>query len=234
MLSFRRKKIICLIKKFLFEKRRVKSGKKLKSVVTLRTLKRAMLEICRSISECIENVDDEEVDTLVELLLEGWKNNKRIFVTGAGRSGLMGRAFAMRLMHLGYEVFVVGETITPAVREGDILIAISGSGRTKLVVETSKIAKEEIGAKVVAITSYPDSPLGKIADHVVVVAGRTKNELGDDYISRQMKGEHSPLTPLGTLFESNVLAFLDGLIAELMEKTGKKEEDLKRNHATLE
>jgi len=202
-----------------------------KSVVALRILKEAMLEICRSISDCVKNVNDEEVDKLIDLLLEIWKNNKRVFVTGAGRSGLMGRAFAMRLMHLGYEVFVVGETITPALREGDILIAISGSGTTKLVLETSKIAKEEIGAKVVAITSYPDSPLGKIADHVVVVKGRTKSEVESDYLSRQMRGEHSPLTPLGTLFESNVLAFLDGLIAELMEKTGKKEKDLERNHA---
>ncbi|MEM2574470.1 MAG: 6-phospho-3-hexuloisomerase, partial [Candidatus Jordarchaeales archaeon] len=163
-----------------------------------------MFEICKSISDCIENVNDEEVNRLVELLIDGWKNNKRVFVTGAGRSGLMGRAFAMRLMHLGYEVFVVGETITPAVRKGDILIAISGSGTTKLVLETSKIAKEEIGAKVVAITSYPDSPLGKMADHVVVVKGRTKSDVESDYLSRQMRGEHSPLTPLGTLFESNV------------------------------
>jgi len=197
----------------------------------LRTLKKAMFEICKSISDCIENVNDEEVNRLVELLIDGWKNNKRVFVTGAGRSGLMGRAFAMRLMHLGYEVFVVGETITPAVRKGDILIAISGSGTTKLVLETSKIAKEEIGAKVVAITSYPDSPLGKMADHVVVVKGRTKSDVESDYLSRQMRGEHSPLTPLGTLFESNVLAFLDGLIAELMERTGKKEKDLEQNHA---
>ncbi|MEM1511915.1 MAG: 6-phospho-3-hexuloisomerase [Candidatus Jordarchaeales archaeon] len=197
----------------------------------MRTLKKAMFEICKSISDCIENVNDEEVNRLVELLIDGWKNNKRVFVTGAGRSGLMGRAFAMRLMHLGYEVFVVGETITPAVRKGDILIAISGSGTTKLVLETSKIAKEEIGAKVVAITSYPDSPLGKMADHVVVVKGRTKSDVESDYLSRQMRGEHSPLTPLGTLFESNVLAFLDGLIAELMERTGKKEKDLEQNHA---
>ncbi|MEM2711816.1 MAG: 6-phospho-3-hexuloisomerase [Candidatus Jordarchaeales archaeon] len=194
-------------------------------------MKKAMFEICKSISDCIENVNDEEVNRLVELLIDGWKNNKRVFVTGAGRSGLMGRAFAMRLMHLGYEVFVVGETITPAVRKGDILIAISGSGTTKLVLETSKIAKEEIGAKVVAITSYPDSPLGKMADHVVVVKGRTKSDVESDYLSRQMRGEHSPLTPLGTLFESNVLAFLDGLIAELMERTGKKEKDLEQNHA---
>jgi len=208
--------------------------KRWKSVVTLRTLKRAMLEICKSISDCIENINDDEVDQLVNLLIEGWKNSKRIFITGAGRSGLMGRAFAMRLMHLGYDVFVVGETITPALREGDILIAISGSGRTKLVVETSKIAKEDIRAKVIAITSYPDSPLGRIADHVVVVKGRTKYSLRDDYISRQIKGEHSPLTPLGTLFESSVLAFLDGLIAELMEKTGKREEDLLKQHSTLE
>lgn len=203
-------------------------------MVETRTLKKAMLEISENISNAVNDINDVQVNQLVELLVNGLKDNRRIFVIGAGRSGLVVRAFAMRLMHLGFEVFVVGETITPAVTEKDILIAISGSGRTKLVVESSRIAKTNVGATLVVLTSYPDSPLAQLADLVVEIRGRTKVTEQNDYIQRQIKGEHSPLTPLGTLFESTVSAFLDGLITELMEKTGKEEKDLQERHAVIE
>jgi 6-phospho-3-hexuloisomerase len=193
-----------------------------------------MLEISGNIQNTVETLDDGQVDQLVELLIDGLKSNRRIFVVGAGRSGLVVRAFAMRLMHLGFEVFVVGETITPAVTKKDILIAISGSGRTKLVVESSRIAKNDVGATLVVISSYTDSPLAELADLVVEIRGRTKITEQNDYIQRQIKGEHFPLTPLGTLFESTVLAFLDGLITELMEKTGTEEKDLRERHAVIE
>jgi 6-phospho-3-hexuloisomerase len=104
-----------------------------------------------------------------------------------------------------------------------------------LVVISSKIAKERRGAKIVAITSYPDSPLGHLADQVAVVVGRTKmTRREDSYISRQIVGEHEPLAPLGTQFEIATMIFLDGIIAELMQRLGKKEEDLKARHATIE
>jgi len=203
-------------------------------VTNTRTLKKAMLEISGNISNAVQEIDDSQVNQLVELLINGLKSGRRIFVVGAGRSGLMVRAFAMRLMHLGFEVFVIGETITPAVTSKDILIAISGSGTTKLVVESSRIAKKEVNATLVVITSYPDSPLAQLADLVLTIRGRTKIDGQNDYIRRQIKGEHSPLTPLGTLFESTVLAFLDGLITELMERLGVKEKDLKERHPTIE
>ena len=201
--------------------------------MTLRTLKRAMLEICKSISDCIENINDDEVDQLVNLLIEGWKNSKRIFITGAGRSGLMGRAFAMRLMHLGFHVYVIGETITPAAGKGDILVAISGSGRTGIVVTVAQVAKQ-VGAKVIAVTSHPDSPLGQLADHIVFVPGRTKITEETDYFSRQILGIHEPVAPLGTLFEISAMVFLESIIVELMHRLGKTEEDLKARHATIE
>jgi 6-phospho-3-hexuloisomerase len=140
----------------------------------------------------------------------------------------------MRLMHLGYQVYVTGETIAPILSPGDVVIAISGSGTTRLVVMSSKIAKERTGARIVAITSYRDSPLGHLADQVAVVVGRTKTTREEDYISRQIVGEHEPLAPLGTQFEIAAMVFLDGIISELMHRLGKKEEDLKARHATIE
>ncbi|MGB9827450.1 MAG: 6-phospho-3-hexuloisomerase, partial [Thermosphaera sp.] len=154
-------------------------------------------------------------------------------VIGAGRSGLIARAFAMRLLHLGFNVYVIGETILPRASPGDILIAISGSGRTKLVVAAAEAAKGAL-MKVVAITTYPDSPLGRLADIVVRIPGRTKMAVEEDYISRQILGIHEPLAPLGTLFEDTTLIFLDGIIVELMNRLGITEEELMNRHANIE
>jgi 6-phospho-3-hexuloisomerase len=139
----------------------------------------------------------------------------------------------MRLMHLGFSAYVVGETITPSARAGDVLVAISGSGRTAAVVATAEIAKS-LGVKVVALTSYPDSLLAKIADMVVVIPGRTKVSKEDRWEVRQLLGLHEPLAPLGTQFELVSQVVLDSLISELMDRLGLEEEDLKEQHANVE
>jgi 6-phospho-3-hexuloisomerase len=200
---------------------------------TLKYLKAATEEIVAGIKRSIESLDLKDVERMIELLLES--KNKKIFIIGMGRSGFVGRAFALRLMNLGFNVYFLGETITPAAAEGDLVIAISGTGTTKMVLTASAAAKE-IGGNVIAVTSFPESPLGKVADHVVVLGGKT--EMGwpreKDYLARQLIGEREPLTPLGSIFENNCMVFLDGLIVELMHRLGRTEEDLKRRHATIE
>jgi 6-phospho-3-hexuloisomerase len=152
-----------------------------------------------------------------------------------GRSGFVARAFALRLMNLGFNVYFLGETITPAAEKGDRLIAISGTGTTKMILTASSAAKD-IGAKVIAVTSFPESPLGQLADLIVTVRGRTKaaKPVEEDYLARQLRGERAPLTPLGSIFENNTMVFLDSLIVELMHRMGRTESDLKRRHATIE
>ncbi|MEM1628610.1 MAG: 6-phospho-3-hexuloisomerase [Desulfurococcaceae archaeon] len=193
----------------------------------------SMIQIIDFILKSIDMISDSEKDSLVEALLEALKNKKKIFIVGAGRSGLVARAFAMRLLHLGFNVYVIGETILPRAMPGDILLAISGSGRTKTIVTIAEVAKS-MGVKVVAITTYPDSPLGKIADIVVNIPGRTKLAKEEDYTARQIMGIHEPLAPLGTLFEDTTMIFLDGVIVELMNKLGLTEEELRERHANIE
>jgi 6-phospho-3-hexuloisomerase len=175
----------------------------------------------------------KEVEQLLKLMLEA--KEKRIFIVGMGRSGFVARAFALRLMNLGFNVYFLGETITPAAERGDLFIAISGTGSTKIVLTASAAAKE-IGARVAAITSFPESALGQLADLVVTVKGRTKAGLPieEDYLARQIIGEREPLTPLGSIFENNCMVFLDSLVVELMHRMGRTEADLKRRHATIE
>ncbi len=195
---------------------------------------KAMRSIVDFVSESIERIDREQVERMIEALQELYVNdNAKVLVMGAGRSGLVGRAFAMRLMHLGFNAYVLGDTIVPSVGKRDAVIAISGSGRTKLIVTAAEAAKQ-VGAKVIAITSFPDSPLGKIADIVVEIPGRTKIAIEEDYFARQILGIHEPLAPLGTLFEDTAMIFFDGVIVELMMRLGKSEDELKARHANIE
>ena len=83
--------------------------------------------ILGEINQVIDGVEESQLTALVDILAQ----DKRIFVLGEGRSGLQGKGFAMRLMHIGREVYVIGETITPSIQPGDVLVAISGSGATK-------------------------------------------------------------------------------------------------------
>jgi hexulose-6-phosphate isomerase (EC 5.-.-.-) len=195
--------------------------------------KQAYLEIANFILNALNSIKLEEIENFVKAIEEIYRGNKKILVVGVGRSGLMGRAFAMRLRHLGARSYVLGETITPSVEEGDLLVAISGSGSTQVVVAAAEAAKK-MKARVAAVTSYYDSPLGRLADLVVFVPGRTKLASMDDYFARQILGIHEPLSPLGTLFEDTAMVVLDAIIAELMKRLGKNESDLAKRHANIE
>lgn len=189
----------------------------------------AIQEIIDNVSVVSEKLDQKSVEDMLKFL----RSCENVFLLGQGRSGLVARAFAMRLMHLGIGVYVVGETITPAISEKDCLLAITGSGETSYIISTAKIAKKR-GAKIIAVTSYGDSTMGKLADLIVQIPGRTKIDTEKNYIKRQINGKHQSLSPLGTLFEVTTLIFLDAVIAQLMVDMGKTEMDLKQRHTVLE
>lgn len=193
-------------------------------------MKTSIKAILDNIESAEEFLDEKTIDKFENMIIDA--NN--IFVTGAGRSGLAAKAFAMRLMHLGLSSYVVGETISPAINADDCIVAISGSGETNTIVSAAKIAKNR-GSKVLAVTSYPDSTLGQLADGHLLVKGRTKKEVDDEnYMKRQIHGNYTSLTPLGTAFELTTLVFLDAIVSELMEKMEQTESDLKARHTVLE
>ena len=193
-------------------------------------MKTSINAILDNIQNAEEYLDENSIDKFEDIIIE----SKNVFVTGAGRSGLAAKAFAMRLMHLGVSAYVVGETISPAIYEDDCIIAISGSGETNTIVSASEIAKNR-GSKVLVVTSYPNSTLGNLADSILLVKGRTKKEVDDEnYMKRQIHGNYTSLTPLGTAFELTTLVFLDAIVSELMEKMHQTESDLKAKHTVLE
>jgi len=189
----------------------------------------AIEEIMDNVCSVSAELDPKNIEDMTSLL----QRSQHVFVMGLGRSGLVARAFAMRLMHLGISVYVVGETTTPALTSDDCLLAISGSGETFSIISAANIAHKR-GTKIIAVTSYVDSTLGEMADLVVHIKGRTKIDSEKNYITRQMNGKHQSLSPMGTLFEVTSLIFLDGLIAQLMVEMGKTEEDMKARHTVIE
>ena len=193
-------------------------------------MKTSIKAILDNIESAQEYLDEEIIDEFENVIIEA----ENVFVTGAGRSGLAAKAFAMRLMHLGLSSYVVGETISPAINAEDCIIAISGSGETNTIVSAARIAKNR-GSKVLAVTSYPESTLGQLADGYLLVKGRTQQEKDDkNYMKRQIYGNYTSLTPLGTAFELTTLVFLDAIVSELMEKMHQTESDLKARHTVLE
>lgn len=189
----------------------------------------AINDIIENVSKITKSVSSEEITKMTEMI----SNVDNVFIMGLGRSGLVAKAFGMRLMHLGLNVYIVGETITPAITDKDCLIAISGSGETSYIVSTTGIARS-IGAKIIAITSYTDSTLAKESDLIVQLQGRTKIDDEPNYIRRQISGQHQTLSPMGTIFEISALIFLDATIAQMMHDLGQTEEDLKARHTVLE
>lgn len=147
---------------------------------------------------------------------------RKIYVAGAGRSGLVARAFAMRLMHIGFESYVIGETITPALSPRDTLVVFSGSGETNSVYDVFETAKE-LGGRLCLITATRVSRMTALADCVVILCGTQTSDtsLPSQYEVRQITGQYRSVTasfaPFGTLFETAALIFSDALISALIE-----------------
>jgi len=173
--------------------------------------------IQKKIREILEKISEENIEKVKKLFFQ----SNRIFVYGAGRSGLVAKAFAIRLVHLGFQTFVIGETISAPVTKGDLVLIVSGSGETIPAVMTAEIA-HKIGAKVVSITAKKKSEIAKYADVTLFISSSCDEE------------ERKKYAPLGTLFEASVWILLDGLIADLMDSKNETEEDMRSRHATLQ
>ncbi|MFI9027805.1 6-phospho-3-hexuloisomerase [Streptomyces sp. NPDC053560] len=165
-------------------------------------------------------VDTASLDTLATVLLCA----RRVFVAGEGRSGFMARAFAMRLMHLGLNVHVIGETTTPAVGDGDTVVAVSGSGTTAGTVRVAEQAVKT-GAEVHAVTTAPDSPLGSLAATVLLLPAATKY---------RRAGEAASVQPLSSLFDQATHVTLDVVALRLANLLEVDNDRARAAHANTE
>ena len=171
------------------------------------------------LSETLSLVSEEDIVYLISEIDKA----KRIFMAGAGRAGLMTKAFGMRLMHLGYAVNIIGETTTTSTTNEDLFIIVSGSGETISSIEWAKKAKS-IGAKVIMISTNMLNTLAQIADKVIVLKAPTKRE---DLVVRSVQ-------PMGNRFEQSVLLFGDMMVMKIMDIHDITMSEMRKRHTNIE
>lgn len=179
-----------------------------------------LAEILQELKPAVDLISNDDAEKLVNGILE----SNKIFVAGAGRSGLMAKSFAMRMMHMGLDSYVIGETITPNFEKGDILIIGSGSGETKSLISMAEKARS-IGGTIAVMTIFPESAIGKLSDIVVKLPGSPKDK---------QDGQYKTIQPMGSLFEQTLLLFFDALILRIMDKKGLDSNTMFNKHANLE
>ena len=166
----------------------------------------------QELTEALNGISKKEIGEFLERLLKSHK----IFVMAEGRSRLMLQAFAKRLRHLGKESYVVGETVTPAIGKGDLLVVASGSGKTSGVINIVKLAGR-YKADVVFITASSSPSLGEMADLIITIPSA--------FPSRQL---------MASLFEQTLHLFCDSVCLVLKDRLKISETQLRKNHANLE
>lgn len=173
--------------------------------------------ILDELNKTLSHVKDDEVKAFEQEIADA----KQIFVAGKGRSGFVADGFTMRLSQLGRNAHIIGGITTPSLHQDDLFIVISGSGSTEHLRLLAQKAKDE-GARVVLITTKPDSKIGELADTVIELPAGTKYDAeGSDQ-------------PLGSLFEQSAQLFLDAVVLDLMERFNVDETTMQQNHANLE
>ena len=180
--------------------------------------------ILDELKELLSLVSEKEAEAFKGAIL----NADRIFVAGAGRSLFMIRGFAMRLMQTGFTSYVVGETVTPAIRKGDLLVIASGSGETGTLKVIASNAKNA-GAEIAMITSNPDSTIAKLSDYIIVVPSSTpKLEENHD--------KKPSIQPGASAFEQSVLLLCDAIVIDLGldSNIAERNSSLMKLHANLE
>jgi len=176
---------------------------------------RAQHYIADRVTAALDRIDEAAIAQAVDILNKA----PQTFVYGAGRSGIIGRAFAMRLVQAGLRAYVIGESVTPIVHRGDAVFILSAQGESASSNQTGNIVRRE-GAELIVVTSRGNSKLAHTATHLLVL------EFPDE-------PERAHLAPLGTLFEAASLRLTDALIVELMRARGETEDTMRRRHAIM-
>ena len=185
-------------------------------------IKDILQNITRELSACFADLEENQLKDLETRIRQADK----IFVAGAGRSLMMIRGLAMRLMHMGFRSYVVGETVTPAIEPGDLLIVASGSGSTGTLTVIAEKCKK-IGAELALITTMPDSPIGRLADCIVEVKAAT---------TKSNANTRKTFQPGANTFEQSVLLIGDAIFIDIISYGNLEEKNgiLMKRHANLE
>lgn len=167
-----------------------------------------MMKLAETILEEITGVCDQVKEEQVNDCLDQLNKEHAIFVDGEGRSGLVIRCFAMRLVHLGYRAYVISESTTPAMKKGDVFIGVSGSGSTSTITMHMEKAKAK-GCNIIGISAKTDSVLAGMSDHMLLIPGAVKGDQGEQRASIQL---------LSSLFDQSLHVIMDMMALMLSQR----------------
>lgn len=169
----------------------------------------------------LAGVDPRQIDHACRLIEEA----DTIVLYGAGREGLMMRAFCMRLFHMGLKVAMVGDMTTPPLGRGDLFIASSGPGTLGTARELMHLARDA-GAEVLLVTAHPDAALAPHAGHLLVIPGQT--------MANDQSAAASAILPMGSVFEGAMFLLFEIMVARLKESNGITAEMMRARHTNIE
>lgn len=161
----------------------------------------------------------------IPLLAQRLAGAGRICVYGVGREGLMMKALAMRLYHLGCDAHVVGDMTTPPLRAGDLLFVSAGPGQFATVAALLEVA-QRAGAEGICITAERGGAVPLAADHVVHLPAQT--------MAADQGATATSILPMGSLYEAMMFLFFELLVLELRDLMGVAPETMRANHTNLE
>lgn len=171
------------------------------------------------IGAAVAAIDAREAEALAAAILSA----RRIVVHGAGREGLMMRALAMRLAHLGCDAHVAGDATVPPVGPGDLVLVAAGPGDLPTV-EALVLRAAVAGARTACVTARPAGAVPGRSDMLLVIPARTMAE------DRARPG----LLPMGSVFEGAMFVAFELLVLRLRDLLGETAETMRARHTNLE
>jgi len=168
----------------------------------------------------LERLPDDAFDPALDALARA----ARVVCYGVGREGLMVRALAMRLYHLGLDAHVVGDMAAPPVGAGDLLIASAGPGGFATVDALLRVARDA-GARTLLFTAQPGGSAAALADVVCVLPAQT---MADD------RRASASLLPMGSVYEGAQFFAYELLVLKLRERLAVTPDAMRARHTNLE
>jgi 6-phospho-3-hexuloisomerase len=128
-------------------------------------------------------------------------------------------------MHMGYCAHFAGDTVTPAIGEGGMLVVLSGSGRTSCTCGLAERAKRA-GGRTFGILGTKYSPVEAHLDaviHIPIVPAEGADADDEPFVQA-----------LGSSFEQAAFLFLEGVSHALFVQHGSDQRMLQQRHTNLE
>lgn len=129
-------------------------------------LSKMIVESCRSI------LDASMLENISRIL----RNAGNIYFIGLGTSAVTAHYACIKFFRLRLPCTYDADTIimrmkTSLLKKGDLLFAISSSGRTKNIIESAKLARNN-GVSVISLCDYKNSPLSRCSDICITTSSR--------------------------------------------------------------